>query len=125
MFRLSLLSITLLSVLNVAFAATADQWAGRTIYQVITDRFARTDGSTTAVCNTGDRVFCGGSWRGIINKLDYIQGLGADAVSVNVTIISFTQLMLSCRYGFRLLSSKSTETHSMAKHTTVGCFIGN
>lgn len=42
-------------------AATPDQWRGRSIYQIITDRFARTDGSTTYTCNTGDRVYCGGT----------------------------------------------------------------
>lgn len=86
MFRLPLISLTLLSLAPSLLAATADQWRGRTIYQVVTDRFARADGSTTAQCNTGDRVFCGGNWRGIINKLDYIQGLGADAIWISPVI---------------------------------------
>lgn len=61
-------------------ALTPAQWRGQSIYQVLTDRFARTDGSTTASCNTGDQVYCGGSWRGIKNHLDYIQGMGFTAV---------------------------------------------
>jgi alpha-amylase len=49
-------------------------WRSQSIYQVLTDRFARTDGSTTATCNTGDQIYCGGSWQGIINHLDYVRG---------------------------------------------------
>lgn len=43
-------------------------------------RYARTDGSTTATCNVADGNYCGGSWRGIINELDYIQNMGFTAV---------------------------------------------
>jgi alpha-amylase len=62
-------------------ALSPAQWRSQSIYQVLTDRFARTDGSTSATCNTGDQVYCGGTWRGLINKLDYIQGMGFTAVS--------------------------------------------
>jgi glycosidase len=44
-------------------------------------RFARADGSTTTTCNTGDGMYCGGSYQGIIKKLDYIQNMGFSAVS--------------------------------------------
>lgn len=72
-----------LALCQSAFAATADDWRSRSIYQVVTDRFARTDGSTTATCNTVDRVYCGGSWAGISNQLDYIQGMGFDAIWIS------------------------------------------
>lgn len=49
----------------------------RSIYQVITDRFARSDGQNTH-CDTGAREYCGGTWRGIANRLDYIQEMGFD-----------------------------------------------
>lgn len=62
------------------FAATPAQWRSRSIYQVFTDRFARSDLSTSAVCDTNARVYCGGSWRGLIGKLDYIQNMGFTAV---------------------------------------------
>ena len=70
----------LLAVVSTASALSPAAWRSQSIYQVLTDRFARTDGSTTATCNTGDQVYCGGSWQGIINKLDYIQGMGFTAV---------------------------------------------
>ncbi|KAJ3103226.1 Alpha-amylase A type-1/2 [Phlyctochytrium planicorne] len=56
-------------------------WKGRTIYQVMTDRFARTDGSTNA-CDqyTIMNDYCGGTWKGLQSKLDYIQNMGFDAI---------------------------------------------
>ncbi|OJJ97669.1 hypothetical protein ASPACDRAFT_123558 [Aspergillus aculeatus ATCC 16872] len=64
-------------------AASRDQWLGRSIYQLVTDRFARTDNSTTAACDAAQGNYCGGSFRGIINKLDYIQELGFDAIWIS------------------------------------------
>jgi alpha-amylase len=74
-------AVALLAAINSASALSPAAWRSQSIYQVLTDRFARTDGSTTATCNTGDQVYCGGSWPGIIKKLDYIQGMGFTAVS--------------------------------------------
>jgi len=54
-------------------AATPAQWRSRSIYQVFTDRFARTDLSTTASCPSGYGGYCGGTWKGITSMLDYIQ----------------------------------------------------
>lgn len=56
-----------------AHAAAPAEWRGRSIYQVFTDRFARTDGSVTATCAPGYEGYCGGTWKGIISKLDYIK----------------------------------------------------
>jgi alpha-amylase len=72
--------LALLANLSYAIAATPEQWRSRSIYQVVTDRFARTDGSTSAACNPGLGMYCGGTWNGLIEKLDYIQGMGFDAV---------------------------------------------
>lgn len=68
---------------RVSLAADSNAWRGRTIYQVFTDRFARTDGSTTATCDTATADYCGGTWAGLINRLDYIQDLGFDAVWIS------------------------------------------
>jgi alpha-amylase len=66
---------------GTALALSAADWKTQSIYQVLTDRFARTDGSTTASCNLAS--YCGGTWRGLINKLDYIQGMGFTAVWIS------------------------------------------
>ncbi|TRM69341.1 glycoside hydrolase family 13 protein [Schizophyllum amplum] len=71
-----------LSLAGAAFAASADDWRSRSIYQVIVDRFALEDGSNGA-CNPNDAVFCGGSWNGLKNKLDYIQGMGFSAIWIS------------------------------------------
>ncbi|CAO3697271.1 unnamed protein product [Umbelopsis ramanniana] len=62
-------------------ATTADDWKTRTIYQLLTDRFARTDGSTDACNNLSG--YCGGTYQGIINHLDYIAGMGFDAIWIS------------------------------------------
>ncbi|KAJ7451075.1 glycoside hydrolase family 13 protein [Mycena latifolia] len=77
------LSITLFSAFRATAAASASEWRGRSIYQVMTDRFARSDGSVTSSCQTSDRAYCGGSWRGIIDKLDYISGMGFTAIWIS------------------------------------------
>jgi alpha-amylase len=79
--RLTTAVITLFGALQQSSALTAAQWKQQSIYQVLTDRFARTDGSTTASCNINN--YCGGTWQGIINKLDYIQGMGFTAVCIH------------------------------------------
>ncbi|RDW69853.1 hypothetical protein BP6252_08873 [Coleophoma cylindrospora] len=67
-------------------AASSADWRSRAIYQVFTDRFARTDGSTTASCSPGYEGYCGGSWKGIISKLDYIQDMGFTAVWISPVV---------------------------------------
>ena len=73
--------LLLLSRITTADAADINNWRSRSIYQLITDRFAHTDNSTTAQCTLSENQYCGGTWQGIINQLDYIQGMGFTAVS--------------------------------------------
>ena len=77
--------------LLTSLAADASTWRSRSIYQLLTDRFARTDGSTSSTCDTEDRVYCGGSWVGVINHLDYIQGMGFDAVWISPVTLNLPQ----------------------------------
>ncbi|KAJ5901399.1 hypothetical protein N7504_007393 [Penicillium tannophilum] len=65
---------------NVVVGLTPAEWRTQSIYFLLTDRFGRTDSSTTAACDVADRIYCGGSWQGIINQLDYIQGMGFTAI---------------------------------------------
>ncbi|KAI0753794.1 glycoside hydrolase superfamily [Fomes fomentarius] len=68
-----------------ALAASAEDWQNRAIYQLVTDRFATSDGSGPS-CDTGDRKYCGGTWKGIVSKLDYIQNMGFDAVWISPVV---------------------------------------
>lgn len=53
----------------------------------MTDRFAiqdTSDGTAYSVlCDTSALQYCGGTWRGIIDHLDYIQGMGFDAIWIS------------------------------------------
>jgi alpha-amylase len=65
--------LLLLAIVSSTLAATASQWRDRSIYQLLTDRFARPDGNTSYPCPGDFQGFCGGTWAGITSKLDYIQ----------------------------------------------------
>ena len=74
--------LALLANVYYALTATPNEWRSRSIYQVVTDRFGRSDGSTTASCDPGLGKYCGGSWNGLVDKLDYIKGMGFSAVCI-------------------------------------------
>jgi len=81
---LVLLLLFLLFLLTSALSAS--EWRAQSIYQVVTDRFARTDGSTTVPCDVVVADYCGGTWRGLIDRLDYIQGMGFTAVWISPVV---------------------------------------
>ncbi|EGZ77653.1 alpha-amylase A precursor [Neurospora tetrasperma FGSC 2509] len=81
--QLSVVLGLLLSAAIQVGALTSSEWRKQSIYQVVTDRFARSDLSTSAPCDTSQQVYCGGSWQGLISKLDYIQGMGFTAVWIS------------------------------------------
>ncbi|KAF3768930.1 glycoside hydrolase family 13 /Carbohydrate-binding module family 20 [Cryphonectria parasitica EP155] len=79
-----LLSLLVAAVLAAPVVCLSPaEWRSQSIYQVMTDRFARTDLSTTATCDASDGIYCGGTWEGLISKLDYIQDMGFTAVWVS------------------------------------------
>lgn len=63
-------------------AHTASEWKSRTIYQVLTDRFASNSIDTSQKCSNLS-VYCGGNYQGLIDKLDYIAGMGFDAIWIS------------------------------------------
>lgn len=64
------------------YAHSASEWKNRTIYQVLTDRFASSNADTSAKCSNLS-VYCGGNYQGLINKLDYISSMGFDAIWIS------------------------------------------
>jgi alpha-amylase len=72
--RASVLSAAaaVLAFSGLASAANLTEWKDRSIYQVMIDRYALTDGSTDHECEA--HLTCGGTWAGLLNKLDYIEG---------------------------------------------------
>ncbi|ORX41302.1 glycoside hydrolase superfamily [Kockovaella imperatae] len=77
--------LPLLPFLGQASAATADEWRSRSVYQIMVDRFAPPNGDSGTPCNPDDRKYCGGTWSTLVSKLDYIQGMGYDAVWISPT----------------------------------------
>ncbi|KAM0181094.1 hypothetical protein ACHAPF_001836 [Botrytis cinerea] len=77
--------------------SNAEAWKRRSIYQVLTDRFAIEDeNNPSRGPDHGMREYCGGTWRGIISKLDYIQGMGFDAVWISpVCFFSLTSVSIA------------------------------
>lgn len=69
-----------------ASALDASSMRARSVYQVVTDRFALSNDSTTTACSTSARQYCGGTWKGIQSKLDYIQGMGFDTVWISPVV---------------------------------------
>jgi alpha-amylase len=98
----SFIPLFLLLLVVPSFAGNALQWSSRSIYQVyipsphairahpgqlLTDRYALTDGSSPA-CDTSTRKYCGGTWKGITNNLNYIQNMGFDAVWISPIVLN-------------------------------------
>ncbi|KAF5021627.1 hypothetical protein F66182_6327 [Fusarium sp. NRRL 66182] len=69
-----------------ALAADANAWRSRNIYFVLTDRIARSASDTggDACGNLGD--YCGGTFQGLESKLDYIRGMGFDAIWITPVV---------------------------------------
>lgn len=77
-------SFTLAALTGYALAGDTNAWKQRSVYQVLTDRFARTDGSTQSCNNLSN--YCGGTFQGLENQLDYIKGMGFDAIWISPPI---------------------------------------
>ncbi|KAF9228592.1 alpha-amylase [Gyrodon lividus] len=77
------LSLLLSLRLPLVLAATADEWRGRAIYQIIVDRYALPEGTDPTKCDPGDRTWCGGTWNTVRENLDYIQDAGFTALWIS------------------------------------------
>ncbi|KAG5652836.1 alpha-amylase [Sphagnurus paluster] len=64
--------------------------AGEIRFQLLTDRFASSS-KTSKPCDTSTRKYCGGTWKGITEHLDYIQGMGFDAVWISPVVENVEQ----------------------------------
>lgn len=63
---------------------SAEEWRSRSVYQILTDRFARRNDNDTSECVLSQ--YCGGTYVGIKNHLDYIQGMGFNAIWISPII---------------------------------------
>lgn len=83
----NIISIALLSALfSAASAGDAAGWKKRAVYQLVTDRFLKSNGDKSN-CDLGRQpYYCGGDFDGIINGLQYIKDLGFDAIWISPVV---------------------------------------
>jgi alpha-amylase len=72
--------ILLLTLFNPIVSKSKSEWKSRAIYQLLTDRFARSNGDTSE-CNL--HKYCGGDFKGIKENLHYIAGMGFNAIWIS------------------------------------------
>jgi alpha-amylase len=69
---------------TAALAGNTQDWKKRSVYQLLTDRYAK-DNAGGGACNNLSN-YCGGTFNGITNNLDYIQGMGFDAIWISPVV---------------------------------------
>ena len=72
------------AIAAVAAAGDTSAWKQRSVYQLLTDRFAK-DSAGGNAC-TDLTHYCGGTFAGLERELDYIQGMGFDAIWISPVI---------------------------------------
>lgn len=88
---ISIIKIIICFVLIVDISLkTKEEWKSRAIYQIITDRFAVPKGqSFDEHCDL--HRYCGGNYRGVTSKLDYIKELGFNAIWISPILKNLPQ----------------------------------
>lgn len=86
---LTLLLFLFLSPVPISTQKPMKDWKSRTIYQVLTDRFYNPV-TPTKDCQDLDK-YCGGTYKGLIQNLDYIQGMGFDAIWITPIVKNIDQ----------------------------------
>jgi len=69
---------------SLSSAADVADWKSRAIYHMITDRFYPLPEVMGQCKDLED--YCGGTFKGMESKLDYIAGMGFDAISISPVI---------------------------------------
>ena len=75
----------LILLLEASFimSRTKEEWKTKSIYQVLTDRYSRTNINDNRECNLSLKDYCGGTFVGLQRDLDYIQNMGFDAIWIS------------------------------------------
>lgn len=74
-------SATVLIATCTAKSCAGSSFQVLSFLQLLTDRFAKSSDDSSPCSDLSD--YCGGTFQGIIRKLDYIQGLGANAIWIS------------------------------------------
>ncbi|KAI0965401.1 glycoside hydrolase superfamily [Xylaria arbuscula] len=85
--RVSGFSVVIFShLLLPVLSADTDSWKSRNIYFALTDRIARSSDDTGGDACSDLGNYCGGTFQGLEGKLDYISGLGFDAIWITPVV---------------------------------------
>lgn len=76
-------------------ALSTEEWQEQSVYALITDRFAR-DSAASSEEECQYRNYCGGTWKGVEERLDYIQGMGFTAIWISPIV---KQIEAHTKYG--------------------------
>lgn len=83
---MSLSLLPFLALLPLAWSLDANSMRERSVYQLVTDRFALPSSGGNSSCNASDRLYCGGKWSTISGHLDYIKGMGFDTIWISPVV---------------------------------------
>jgi alpha-amylase len=99
MLFLRVLTAFVLHLTTWVAAADTAAWKSRSIYFVLTDRIARSSSDTggSSCGNLGN--YCGGTFKGLESKLDYIKNLGFDAIWITPVVSSMASSRRFSRDG--------------------------
>jgi alpha-amylase len=116
-FFYSLLAFVL-HVATLITAADTNAWKSRSIYFALTDRVARSnsDSGGSSCGNLGD--YCGGTFKGLEGKLDYIKGMGFDAIWITPVIAS------KCRCSSPLMDEQGSSVGLTVSIDSAGGYHG-
>jgi alpha-amylase len=88
MLFLNIFTTILFYVTSIATAADTSAWKSRSIYFVLTDRIARSSSDAGGGSCSDLGNYCGGTFKGLESKLDYIKNLGFDAIWITPVVAS-------------------------------------
>lgn len=63
-----------------------EDWRDEVLYQLLTDRFANADPTNDTRVAPGPDRYHGGDWKGVRERLDYVQALGATAIWISPVV---------------------------------------
>ena len=107
----------LLHVTALVHAADTAAWKSRSIYFVLTDRVARSSSDTGGAACSNLGKYCGGTFKGLESKLDYIKGLGFDAIWITPVITSTYRSFISSSRFAHLCQIAQTDTMGTGHRT--------
>ena len=96
------LFLLLLSIVSIS-SKSKEEWLSRSIYQLLTDRFARTSDTGSCILSK----YCGGNYKGLIKHLDYIKNMGFDAIWIS-PIVKNTE---GSYHGYHMIDLYSLNEH--------------